>query len=146
MRERRAILSIGIAALAIGVACGSGSNGTSGGATPLACMGGGAVNDGGAISGDLQSTTSPAHVCTGVADWGTSSAGGPCQSSNDCHPTCCACPSGSYSAMVAWCKTGTCASPNDACCRFASGSESTLRLSMNLPVGGSHAASIPTGS
>jgi hypothetical protein len=49
---------------------------------------------------------------------GTRQNGEACQQSSDCTPTCCACPSGSNSAQVAWCNGGKCVVGANVCCAW----------------------------
>lgn len=42
--------------------------------------------------------------------------GTPCKRSIDCQPACCACPTPGRAALTSWCKEGTCATFEQACC------------------------------
>jgi hypothetical protein len=49
---------------------------------------------------------------------GSTPAGGACTANTDCVASCCACSTGSQSALLAWCAFGKCASADEACCAF----------------------------
>ncbi len=66
--------------------------------------------------------------CGGQVLPGTRVNGASCQTPSDCAPTCCACPTGSYTADVAWCNMGTCVVGADACCAWLSTGGGTTGL------------------
>src|SRR5271170_1318515 len=97
------------AGLLVAAACGNGSSQSAG-----------AVTCSGALEGGLAappSSQAQDNLCGGDLD-GTRAAGATCQTNEQCSATCCACATGSNTALVAWCDQGTCSSPNDACCAF----------------------------
>jgi hypothetical protein len=49
---------------------------------------------------------------------GSGQSGASCQTSDDCMPVCCACPTGGNSAQVEWCNQGTCVVGAQACCAW----------------------------
>ena len=70
-----------------------------------------------AVVTNIGATSSAAYDCNvSNAHWGTVPPGGACQAEMDCAPTCCACQTGTKSAMVTWCNAGTCASAAEICC------------------------------
>ncbi len=106
------------------LACGSSSSGNAGsdagagdGSTGQRCPSGGPASTFAFSSENMNGTCAPPLVLTGMGAAGT-----PCQGDGDCAPTCCACKTGSKSALVAACipsEAGmVCATADEACCSF----------------------------
>ena len=97
------------AAILLAVGCGNGSSESAGAVSCSGSFDAGHLPPPVALAQD--------NRCLGNLD-GTKGPGDACQANTDCAPSCCACTSGSNTALVAWCAGGVCASANATCCAF----------------------------
>jgi hypothetical protein len=116
----RCLPSASFACAVLGVlaacSCGGGGGTTGGGSGGTICTGDAAAPFGGLAS------ESDNHACTTNLLFlkGTKPPGAACQTSSDCAPTCCGCPSPGNSATSAFCYQNTCATVEATCCAYAS--------------------------